>query len=508
MLGQTIRLGDFSPDLDPATPGVITDCDNLIGTTRGLRVLGSFDPLTVTSPTPGSLPSAARGTYSAILVNGERVVVCGTATDLYTLNEGAAPFTWTNRTRLSGPYSPSGRWSFATFGNDIFATNGVDVTQVLSLAAPEFVDLAPTPPSQPVSIVEVSAYGYVFLVETDSYTWRAAVNPFDWTPNIAVGCVQTNLDATPGPITGLHRLRDGVAAFKRRSLFMGSFVGPPFFWQFNGISDQVGLMNQDACVEADDVLYFLGPDDFWRFDGATLSRVQNNLAEWFFRRLDARYMENVLACFDRSTDLIFWHFPTGNNGGRLNEWVALNVRTGKWTKGMMDVEDVVSGGFVAESELTYQEFEDTPNAVVPIAHAAYDVIPDIPYNSTTIEQVGMSVFAVVDLTHTLGTMLGTPNSAYLETGEFGDGSTVLLAKELRPIFAVAPANPLLLTSLLAFKRMINGSVRSAGPTAVMNATQGTFYFTQTARSHQFRLELTQLAEIVGVKLDLHPVGIN
>lgn len=508
MLSPTIQLRDFSPDLDPATPGILTDCDNLFGTTRGLRTLGSF--VAVSGVLPGS---PAVGTYAAIFISGDRLIVTGTATDLYFLSEGGALPAWTLASRggVTGAYAPGTRWSYAMWGNFLIATNGVAPVQV-SKNGTTFTDLGGNPPL--ASIVEVTAYNYVFLVKPRSNEWIASPFAETWaltTDNIALGTTSAKLDATPGSITALHRLRDGIVAFKQRSLYMGNFLGPPYWWGFRGVSDQVGCANQQAVIEADDVLYFLGPDDFWRFDGSSLSRVPNNLKEWFFRELDPHHIDGVLASFDRLNDLIFWYYSTNGSGGVLNGWVALNIRTGKWTKGSMVVEDLVLGGYISENELTYAEFEDDPASGIPFTTVppAYNdaALNSLTYGSDAIEEIGMSVFAVV-VDGVLGEMTGAPTFASLTTGELTDGSTILLVRELRPIFAVAPADTTLATTLRPAKRMINGAVAAYGPQVVMNTAQGTFYLTRTARSHQFKLDVQQLVEIVGLKVDTQPVGIH
>jgi len=36
-----LDLKGFSPDLDPATPGILTDCDGIVPTTQGLSAANS-----------------------------------------------------------------------------------------------------------------------------------------------------------------------------------------------------------------------------------------------------------------------------------------------------------------------------------------------------------------------------------------------------------------------------------------------------------------------------------
>jgi hypothetical protein len=63
----------FCPDLDPATPGVIVDCDNIIPTTKGFSAGNSLVDAGL-----AALDSSCKGAYVGTLLDGTKRVVAGT----------------------------------------------------------------------------------------------------------------------------------------------------------------------------------------------------------------------------------------------------------------------------------------------------------------------------------------------------------------------------------------------------------------------------------------------
>lgn len=516
-LSKKIVLGDFQPDADPQDPGVLTDMSNLIGTTRGLRVLPGFR--TITPPIPNGEVSI--GAYNAILFTGDRETYVGTAQHLYLLQQDVWVEWDSGQTYQDG----GGRWRFTVYGNDVLAVNGVnepqisiDGAQFINIsAAPGFTGLPPTNSAPIASIVETTDFG-VMLVGTASATWYAsALSDVLWAPSIAQSVATAQLTATPGPITALHRLRGGVAAYKEQSLYFGQFTGPPFLWSFVSISEQVGTPSNESVVNVGDQHYFLGTDDFYVFDGSTLARVPNNVKDWFFERVDQRYIGKILGQYDRINATVFWHFPTlqafqqsAAAPGTLNEWLAYNTRTHKWTKGSnihsVTVQDVVTPDVPAVMDLTYEEFA--------AKYQTYDGTDDLAYNDPSFSADGDTVMAVITSTGQLATLDGPPMPSYLVTGEFGDGDHFYQVDEVRPIFAVYPSDQW--GRLVASYSMINGYPRPdphdfpapyIGPLAWLTKG-GSFYFIQNARAHVFRIEFTGMVEITGLEVSSTDMGTN
>lgn len=150
-----VPLQGFAPDLDPTTPGVLSDCDAIIPTEQGLAAAPSIAPTGL--PALAGVPI---GAYATTLLDGTKRFFASTATNIYE----AAGTAWTDRSRV-GNYTGQ-RHRFAVFGNVVLAANRSQVIQSASAGA-GFVDIA----TSPAAAILVSVNGFVMALDTTDGTY-------------------------------------------------------------------------------------------------------------------------------------------------------------------------------------------------------------------------------------------------------------------------------------------------------------------------------------------------
>lgn len=150
-----LELTGFAPDLDPSIPGVLTDCDSIVPTTRGLAAGASLSP----SGYP-ALASAPTSAFVAELLDGSKRTFAATATAIYEAVSGS----WTDRSRVGG-YTGTNRTRFCVFGNQVLSANR---TQIINQAAPggAFADIAGAPSAS----ILVAAAGFVMALNINGMT--------------------------------------------------------------------------------------------------------------------------------------------------------------------------------------------------------------------------------------------------------------------------------------------------------------------------------------------------
>ena len=535
---KPIQLLDFQPDADARTPGVILDMDGLIATAKGLKAQQVFSAFS-------QLPAPTRGIVNAELTNGYTLVIAGTATSLFRVQQAGPSL-------MGDGYNAGPRWRFAVFGNDVLAANGVDELQISHNAAlfipvsamPRYTSSSIgviSPPPNP-AIVEASDYG-VFLIPPASNRWFFCPNDVTWELDIATLTVSATLDSTPGPITAFHALRSGlVVAYKAHAIHVGNFTGPPFAWAFPSTSEQVGCMNHECVINAGDYHLFIGQDNFYRFDGQTLTPIPNNLREWFFAHADRSRLHTVLGRFDDANALAVWHFSSTDapTEGDLDLWVAYHIPTGKWTKGSARVlagddgiADIALESGLVSADITYDAMETKwledaggygdlsgyPEPGFPVGaepaptytdmfdeEFAEDEDADLDADATS-----SAVAAIVTSTGMFSTQVGPAAMSFLLSGEIGDGIAFWQLSRVRPIFGAWPADGW--GHLQSYKRAVNGypipdpvgHQDGEGPQAWL-ARSGDFNLVVTARAHQLRADFAAAVEIVAVAIDLAFAG--
>lgn len=185
-------------------------------------------------------------------------------------------------------------WSFASFGNDIWACNGVDDLQRRTDNAGNFANGAV---SAFLPIPRFLATVGEFLVVAnlnqanrfaDEVAWSDVgdatyFSPRDATrPSSAAGSLRVR--SRPGQITGLVGGEYGCV-LKRRSMHLLSFIGGDDVFRRDDISGGIGTAWPGSIVEAPDgFVYFLGPDGFYRQIGSSPPEKLPGVSQWIYDR--------------------------------------------------------------------------------------------------------------------------------------------------------------------------------------------------------------------------------
>lgn len=109
-----LSWNEYQPDLDPATPGNITDMGGTFISEKGVRTFPGLARAVV------GLPAQCYGVFGAYLL-GTPVLVAATASGLYVASGG------TFQQQVGGLLNTSNRWRFAAYGQDLIGVDGVDV---------------------------------------------------------------------------------------------------------------------------------------------------------------------------------------------------------------------------------------------------------------------------------------------------------------------------------------------------------------------------------------------
>ena len=283
-------LKGFAPDLDPTTPGIIVDCQMMVPTVKGMKGAASM----IATQLP-ALPKQSIGAATVQLLSGTLRAFAGMADSIYESVGNA----WTDVTRRSAsgvlfaggdplnarmgesnlaagtpiPYKSTtdSTWRFDQFGNVTLAVNGADPIQQSATSGP-FADI----PGAPIAEVIAVTQGFVFVANVNDVTygerpdgwWCSGIyDQTVWTPSIATQCVTARLIDTPGEITACRALGSNVVLYKGNSFYLGTYQGPPVVWGFTVVSNQIGVLSQEAVISIGTAHVFAGNDNFYIYDG-------------------------------------------------------------------------------------------------------------------------------------------------------------------------------------------------------------------------------------------------
>lgn len=471
-----VPLNNFAPDLDPTTPGVIVDCDNLLPTLKGYKAQPS--PLGIGLP---ALTSACRGLTVVRDLDATWRVFAATATRIYEATGTA----WTDVSKTGG-YSATGddmRWRFAQFGNATLATNRTDPMQQATTG--NFADI----PTAPKAAIVETVNGFAMAFDTTDATygdrpdgwWCSALrDQSNWTPSIATQAANGRLLDSPGSVRAGRRLGSDIVAYKERSMYLGRYVGAPVIWSWTLVPGEIGALSQEAVVDIGTAHVFLGVDDFYMFDGTRPVSIGSPLREWFFADMEPRFRYRVQSLHDRINGLVYWFYPSRGGNGALTKWVAYQYKANKWGHGTLTVE---AASEYLSGEISYDALGDY--------FATYDAIPAIAYDSPYWNEASI-IASIVDSAHTFKTLLGPGSACSLTTGDLGDDETFTTLTRVRPRFVTAPAS--------ATMDHLTHDQLGTTPTPVESSTlnAGKFDAMWSSRWHRIRMNTTGDMEITAL----------
>lgn len=479
---MTPLLG-FSPDLDPMTPGVVTDCSMVVPFEAGLKGAPSAASVGVTA-----LAAACTGTAVLSDLIGNRRFIAGTAAKLYDWSGSA----WTDVSRATSyAAGTEDRWSFIQYGNSALAATITAKIQRSTGAA--FADISAAP--QATMIESVLGFAMAFHTVDATYGtspdrwWCSALyDETDWTPAISTQCTTGRLIGGSGPITAARRFGDDIVVYKARTMFVGRYAGPPSVWDFRQVSNDVGCVGQDAVVDTMIGHIFVGQDNVYLYDGTTPRPLDNSTAlrTWLFLDMNPAFRYKTIVSYDRLTYTVSIYYAS-SAGSTIDSCVVYHLLTKQWGRANRNIEAAVA--YISPT-LTY-----AGSALV----TTYEAGPAVPFDSP-FWTAGAQVAAVFDASHTVRSLSGACTASHLTTGDIGDESGYTFCDKVRIRYAQAPTT----STATGYTRDQEGVTLSEQTSAGM--TDGRHDVRQRARFHRFRFNQSGDWKASAVRADLKPAG--
>lgn len=483
-----IPLLGFAPDVDATTPGVLTDCTQLIPTEKGMAAA----PSAVSVSGLDALAAECRG--AAVLTNtsGTRRTFAGTQTKIYELASG----TWSDVSGGTYTGSSENRWCFAQFGNAAIATN--DTEPIQASTAGTFAAISGAPKAR----IVVTSKDFVLAFNTDDAAGSATYGDSpdrwwcsgfqdhtDWTPAVTTQCTTGRLIGSGGELTAASPFGANVVAFKARQMFQGQYVAAPVVWQWDAVPGEQGCVGPEAVVDIGGALIFVGEDNIWLYDGSRPYPIsQGSVRQWFYDDLNATYKYRTIVTYDRNNNRVWINYPSTVSSGNPDSALVYHLASKKWGRANRTVEAVMN--YVTPG-VTW----DTLDTV----GATWDTLPNIPWDSQSWQASGRA-HAVFDSSHNLVTLTGSGENSGLTTGDFGDdeGSSSVNKVTLR--FLTEPTTG-----------TVTGQVKSGEGASPSNFGTGSmddskFDIRQTGRWHRFAFLFTGNMEVTAIRVKSVPAG--
>lgn len=506
-----IPIRGFAPDADPTQPGVLTFCQLLIPTLNGMRALPGD------AQASSAVASAVASAVSLTKLDGTiRVLAAtqGTTSKIYELGTND----WTDRTDgTTYTATANVQWTFAQYRDIVLAVQPGH-TLLKSDASNTFTNVTARAPK--ARIVEVvldfamlfniddtsaissntstasTGFANIYGKQEDRWICSAAGDIDSWTADIATQATSGRLTDYPGEITAAKRLGSDIIVFKRRSMFLGRYVGSPQVWSFVAVPGEgLGTWGPGGVVSIESALLFWGYDNFYLFDGTRPVPIgTNRVADFATSDLDQEFAERVVGFHDRQNWRVYWWYASnrGLGTGALDAFLCYNYRSDRWGRG----DKLVRTAFeFLEPGITYDELGDFFDT--------YDDLPTSTYDGA-FQATGTFKPATVDTSDQIQKLEGVPTESAYTTGDIGKDGITQLVTRVRPRFKTAPSSG----TQSHFSTDTEGSANST-VRATTGMRRGAFDHVWSARWHRFTHSYAQVdMELLGIDIEMQPDGLE
>lgn len=342
-----LPVADFRPDISDINTAFTDSMINVIPAADSYIPMQEFRA--VTDP----LPSEPLGAISVKTTSDESLVIVGTATDLFVL-DNTTKTTWKKVTRDGGSYNAStdSRWDFAFFGHYIIAVNKNDNPQVFDISSGGiFRDLGGNPPRAGIVKVWGDFVALMQLTDFPSRIQWSGLNDIEmWTPG------QKSSDYQDFPDGGMVQSSNEATnplIFLQSAIYLGTFIaGSDVVFSFKKVQDKRGAKSATAIASRGAYTFYIDEGGFFQIgtDGELKPIGFEKVDRTLFRRINSSNLASMYGVIDPFYNRVYWSFDFGGRGV-LTDMLIYDWVLEKWTSANIDASLIVqiySSGYTLE----------------------------------------------------------------------------------------------------------------------------------------------------------------
>lgn len=127
--------------------------------------------------------------------------------------------------------------------------------------------------------------------------------------------------------------RQQILVFTDVSLHAMQFLGPPFTFGINQISENTTIMGPNAAKAVDDVVFWMGVEDFYAYDGR-VQKLPCSVRSYVFNDFNETQKDKSFAGLNSTFNEIWWFYPS-SDATDCDRYVIFNYQEKVWYYGTL-----------------------------------------------------------------------------------------------------------------------------------------------------------------------------
>jgi len=168
--------------------------------------------------------------------------------------------------------------------------------------------------------------------------------------------------------------RQQILVFTDTTLYSMQFLGPPFTFGVNSLSENITIASPNAAIAVDDNVFWMGRAEFYVYSGA-VQRLPCMVRDFVFSDINEEALDKINAALNTEHSEIWWYYPS-KNSSEVNRYVVYNYLEKVWyygsfgrtawiDRGIFDFPFAANAdGYIYEHEIGFDD--GTTNPITPI----------------------------------------------------------------------------------------------------------------------------------------------
>lgn len=393
-----------------------------VDTVADITVDGTYTPVAVTAngSDTGNGGSSVVGAYQ---------INTGLETSIFGNGWGAGYWgrgTWGSGATIDALTDTLRLWSHDNFGEDLIINpyNGgiyywdASVVSALDTRAVSISDLAG-------SLDAPTVAAKILVSDVDRHVIAFGANPIgsstqdpllirfsdqenvlDWRPTTTNTAGDLLVGSGSRIVTAVET-RQQILVFTDVSVHAMQYLGPPFTFGINMISENVTIASPNSAVAVEDNVFWMGANEFYTYTGA-VQKLPCTVRDYVFSDFNDGQAEKVFAASNTAFSEIWWFYPSGGSSNvdryvvynyQQNIWYYGTLARGAWVDRGVENYPIAAGidGYLYYQENGFDDGSTNPASAISayIESSQFDlgdgnnfsfvsrVIPDVTFRNST-----------------------------------------------------------------------------------------------------------------------------
>jgi hypothetical protein len=158
-------------------------------------------------------------------------------------------------------------------------------------------------------------------------------SPTTWTPTATNTAGDLRI-SSGSKIVAAVETRQQTLVITDSSVHAMQFLGPPFTFGVNQISENTTIMGPKAAVAVDDTVFWMGAQEFYVYNGS-VQRLPCSVRDYVFSDFNYIQFEKTAAAVNSSFGEIWWFYPSANSDN-IDRYVVYNYEQQVWYYGTLN----------------------------------------------------------------------------------------------------------------------------------------------------------------------------